>query len=147
MIFNLFGKKKESLPEILYFNDTEGAFAYSCKYSHADITAGNPRVALIEQDFERNEKGFQDALLRVAGNNDYFNVYSQTGAPFVPPLIIGDLVLWLPMEPLPGAELGVSDKRTTWIGPIVGVLAPELIVKTQNYRMKIDYRDYLPSQK
>jgi hypothetical protein len=142
MIFNFF-RKKPPLPEVLYFKNAQGAFEYSCQYSHAEVTVSQPRVAIIEDSSgSRDEKGFQNAILRVAGYNDYFKVIASTAAPFVPPLSAGELVLWVPMDVGP-MVLGVSDKRMAWLGLIVGVLAPEMIVKTNSYRMKIDYRDYV----
>ena len=123
MIFNFF-RRKTPLPEVLYFN-TLGAFRYSCKWFPAEITEGHPRVALVERNSVVDERGFQNALLRVAGDNDYFNVISMTAAPFVPPLEKEDLVLWLPMEMNEVLALGLTDKRKAWLGLIVGVLAPE----------------------
>lgn len=132
-----------TVPEILYFKDAEGAFEYSCKYSFAEVREGEPRVALVENaDGLQDDQGMQSAMLRVAGHNDYFNIVASTAGSYVPTLNVGELVLWVPMQrsPLPSR---ITDKRLGWLGLIVGVLAPELIVKTQSYHMKIDYRDYV----
>ena len=128
--------------EILYFKTAEDAFEYACKYSPTEVREGEPRVAIIESaDGVQDAQGSQSATLRVAGSDDFFSIAASTAGISVPKLIVGELVLWLPMmrSPLPAR---ITDTRLGWLGLIVGVLAPELIVKTGSYRMKIDYRDY-----
>src|ERR1041384_7800596 len=100
-MFNFFRKKPPmpTAPDVLYFKNTQGAFEYSCKFSFAEVTAGQPRVAIVDNaPAGHDAKGFQSVILRVAGHDDYFEVIASTAAPFVPPLQSGDLVLWLPME-------------------------------------------------
>jgi hypothetical protein len=135
-------ERKPASPEVLYFKSTQAAFEYSCKFSFAQVQKEHPRIALVENSSgSPDANGYQNVMLRVAGSDDYFNVLASTAAPYVPPLHPGDLVLWLPME-LGEWAFGVTDKRQAWLGLIVGVLAPELDVRTHNYRMTTDYIDY-----
>jgi hypothetical protein len=145
----MFGSKKpgQETPATIFFKSTVHAFTWSCKYSRAEITPEQPRVALIRGEHVRRfENGSQTADLYIAGDNDYFLSNALLQPPRAPLLKSRDLVLWVPLEHVSEvAELcreSGADCRIAWQGIIVAKLKPELDTKTMNYCAEIDYSEY-----
>jgi hypothetical protein len=137
------------LPPVMYFKSTVAAFAYACEFFSPEIKVGHARVALVTgEHIRRRDSGFQSADIWVSGDNDYFYTNAITKEPNVPQLVAKDLVYWLPtnkskeIEQLADGNAKI-DKRIAWYGEIVAVLAPELLAATAEFRIKIDYQDYM----
>lgn len=142
-------KAKPSLPPVLYFKNTRGAFDYMCEYGCLEpVGEGCIRVAIVDpDDMRRGKDGFQFVWVRVADADGGFLARAVTAAPNVPPLKGGELVKWFAVRPEPrlaSVDRLAHDPRAWWHAWIVAVLAPELIVATGAFRTEIDYREFVP---
>lgn len=140
-MFGLFGRKptgkgrpqaQKGMP--LYFKDSESAFDASCKYMDCTLKEGAllPAIVLdanklfgVRDAVSVKADGKQVAFLKVASNDGGFVVVASTPSDRGPQLEAGQLVSWLAGQHAPEilSQLGqLEDKRSGWIGIIVGVL-------------------------
>ena len=87
------------------------------------------RVELgAKEPVEMRADGKQVAALRVASDDGGFIVVAATLGPQGPELAPGDLVAWQAgkLKEELAASLGAIDRRSGWVGVIIGTLKPEL---------------------
>jgi len=120
----------------LFFPDGEAALEYACKFMACPLGEGDCLPALVldlrklpgnDSAVTMDSSGIQLAMLRVASNDGGFPVVATTLGPRGPRLEPGQLVAWKAGKHSEqvAAAMGVKDRRSGWIGLIVGTLTTE----------------------
>jgi dephospho-CoA kinase len=119
----------------LHFKDGSAALEYACKFLQADVIEEGTRLpALIldarstfdaEDPVKVQEDGTQLVVLRVASSDGGFVVMATTTGPKGPKLHPGQLVVWQAMKHLPEIASRTDDKRSGWVGLVIGTLKLE----------------------
>src|SRR6266404_6646138 len=126
----------QSPPRILYFKSGVGFFEMQCKYGLTTIERGTACVALVvdasnlDPPVKMRADGIQVTTLKVARHDGGFVISATTFAPG-PPLAVGDVVLWVPYEYVPGHD----DKDKGWVGFIRAKIAPEINTESAEFNI------------
>jgi hypothetical protein len=123
--------KSDPLPTI-YYKNGEAFFQSQCEFGHTALEKNTVVVALVldaQQEFGTStaisigQDGSQLTALRVASKDGGFLVFATTPSAKGERLQPGDVVLWVPYEYSKEAGDQMSDKRSGWVGLILGVFA------------------------
>ena len=126
----------QSLPRILYFKSGEAFFEMQCKYGLTAIERGTACVGLVVDAYglvppvKTRDDGIQVTTLKIAREDGGFVTLATTFAPGSP-LAVGDVVLWVPYEFVPGRD----DKDKGWVGFIRAKIAPEINTETAEFKI------------
>ena len=134
-MIRFFKRSAPPIPVPLHFKGADGAVEYASKYMDCRLQPGKLLPAIVLDAHEQfgwntpvltNDEGVQTACLHVAGDRRPFLAFAQTSGPIGPSLQPGDLVCWQAFKFVPEMGKRTSDRRTGWVGLIIGVLTPTL---------------------
>jgi hypothetical protein len=120
----------------LFFKDGTAAIEYACKFMECPLQEGSflPARVLDPREMfgaataiQTQKDGNQVAMLRIASSDGGFIVFAATAGPKGPQLKPGDFVAWRAAKHSAdvAASMDAKDKRSGWVGLIVGTLKPE----------------------
>ncbi|WP_374372968.1 hypothetical protein [Tabrizicola sp.] len=133
-------KKTPRLPSILPFKSGEAFFEYQCEFGVTDIVPKQGLVGLVKIISKEAGTGIQNATLQIVSRDGGFEVHSQTASANGEDLIVGDLVIWVPIQrDALLAAVYKNDERSSWMGLIVAKVAPELDLNSSQFKLVCRY--------
>lgn len=143
-----FTKKPSTAPKgptLLSFKNGQSFLEYQCRFGHTEIRPNETIVGLVldaskeygtDTTVSVRSDGVQTAMLRIASSDGGFIVPARTASGSGSRLKPDDVVLWVPK--LKGVPF-LSDERSAWTGVIVAIVAPEINIRSPEFRILCRY--------
>jgi hypothetical protein len=138
-----FAKKKALIEglSVLPFKSGQAFFDYQCQFGVVDIRPKMGMVGLVKRVSIEQGSNIQNATLQIISRDGGFEVFSQTASENGDRLSVDDIVIWVPIQrDALLATVYKKDERSTWMGLIVARVAPEVDMKSSQFKLLCKYK-------